>query len=317
MIDSRRRPTCSFTAQYWPPDAQVDDNMLFDLGQSLQRTLADGSLYQIGSTMRRVFAELESMKSSLDVFGAVADAVVNELPRALYLGDANVDYLAPLCHTPKDTLVATLNYDLTVETSASECGVPLTTGAEEWLGGFSWVFGGGRRLLKLHGSVDWTLVDAADRARLGNDRIVCSPRYTRGDPSAPFPRVIETHTGGFPAIVFGRGNKMRAEGPYTALLMAFERALMDSSNLLVVGYSFRDYHINTVLERWYSADRNGRGLFVVDPDFPTRPRGDDDYAWTINRRLHDGNPARGMLLPHRSLLRVPAREALPALFGPT
>lgn len=108
---------------------------------------------------------------------------------------------------------------------------------------------------------------------------------------------------------------MRPEGPYTALLVAFEAALMASPNLVVIGYSFRDTHVNAVLERWYTADPNGRGLFVVDPGFPSRPRMEKDYAWTIGRRLHGGNPGGGVLPPNRGLLRVGAAEGLAELFG--
>ncbi|KRF26367.1 hypothetical protein ASG95_19395 [Phycicoccus sp. Soil803] len=300
----------SFLAQ-----EKADDSVLLDLGQALKRAFAEGTHYEVGATVQRAFEELHALKSSHDVFGAVADALLNELPRALHLGDANIDYLAPMWQTPADTVVATLNYDMTVEASAAKCGVPLTTGAERWRGGFSWVFGEGRRLLKLHGSVDWTLVNADDPGRIGNDRIACFPRYTVGDPNAPYPRVVESRTSGAPAVVFGRGNKMRAEGPYTALLVAFEQALLASSNLVVIGYSFRDQHINTVLERWYNADRDGRGLFVVDPGFPSRPRGVDDYAWTVSRRLHDRNPGRGVLRANRGLLRTPAQAGLLELFG--
>jgi len=77
-----------------------------------------------------------------------------------------------------------------------------------------------------------------------------------------------------PLIIFGQRGKLRADGPFLALLRAFEQALFLADRLLVVGYSFRDAHINTVLHRWLITDST-RGIVVVDPNFNT---GDGFYT---------------------------------------
>jgi hypothetical protein len=52
-------------------------------------------------------------------------------------------------------------------------------------------------------------------------------------------------------------------------LRAFEQALSVADRLLVVGYSLRDEHINTVLQRWLAKD-SSRGVVLVDPHFRGR-----------------------------------------------
>ncbi len=66
------------------------------------------------------------------------------------------------------------------------------------------------------------------------------------------------------AVVFGSHNKLTAEGPFLDLLAEFKTELWQHSELLVIGYSFRDPHINYIIGRWLDADRK-RQIHVVDP----------------------------------------------------
>ena len=50
-----------------------------------------------------------------------------------------------------------------------------------------------------------------------------------------------------PAIVFGDENKLTAEGPVLEMFIRFRNDLRKASRLTIVGYSFRDAHINAEL----------------------------------------------------------------------
>jgi len=64
-------------------------------------------------------------------------------------------------------------------------------------------------------------------------------------------------------VIFGAGNKLRADGPYLALLREFDAALEETDVLLVVGYSFRDDHVNTMLTSWMNTKEEKR-MVILD-----------------------------------------------------
>ena len=48
-------------------------------------------------------------------------------------------------------------------------------------------------------------------------------------------------------MVFGAGEKHRSDGPFLDLLMEAKRSLSEALELVVVGYSFRDDHVNHLI----------------------------------------------------------------------
>jgi hypothetical protein len=82
-----------------------------------------------------------------------------------------------------------------------------------------------------------------------------------------------------PAVVFGQGNKLRAEGPYLDVLQAFRRELAGVERLVVVGYSFRDEHVNHYVTQWFN-ERVSRKLTIVDPSFSSNGT---PYAQSLRR----------------------------------
>jgi hypothetical protein len=58
------------------------------------------------------------------------------------------------------------------------------------------------------------------------------------------------------------------------LLAEFQTALKRSARLLIVGYSFRDDHINEAIRKWVSG-RPDRKIVVLDPREPARSFGPD------------------------------------------
>jgi SIR2-like domain len=67
-------------------------------------------------------------------------------------------------------------------------------------------------------------------------------------------------------VIFGGRNKLTAEGPFLDLLMRFKDALMDANRLIVIGYSFRDDHINHLVLSWLrgQSERSDRQMVIID-----------------------------------------------------
>jgi hypothetical protein len=149
---------------------------------------------------------------------------------------AKLDYLMPIVNLAKRQpilTIGTLNYDLTLESIFETASVALPDTVDSWSEkGFVEVPVGGPRLPV-----------SAVRRRTATDQ----------DPVHP-------------ALIFGGRNKLQADGPYLDLLRAFAADLEEAQELVVVGYSFRDDHVNTTIRTWFNRDSR-RTLTVIDPAF--------------------------------------------------
>ncbi len=191
-------------------------------------------------------------------FAYARNSVVRALIELLWVEEASrVGYLQPLVAQGKDDVltIASLNYDNTIELACADAGIPCSTGLDRWnnLEGFP-APTTGVDLLKLHGSVTW--------AKIRKDRVRTA--------EAPMPRTLvqeqaraSIQRGYEPAVIFGAGNKLTAEGPFLELLLAFRERLEAYDELVVIGYSFSDDHINDALWRWINR-RVVRRLHVID-----------------------------------------------------
>jgi hypothetical protein len=65
-------------------------------------------------------------------------------------------------------------------------------------------------------------------------------------------------------VIFGGGNKLTAEGPFMDLFHKFKRLLWKRQHLLVIGYSFRDDHINHLIEHWFTTRKPATKVIIVD-----------------------------------------------------
>jgi len=173
--------------------------------------------------------------------------MVAALQRALHIEPSAVDYLAPLLNVAERPLrIATLNYDRSVEILAARKGASLDTGVDAWTGGFDWEWDpeADIRLLKLHGSIDWILgSELAGDGRLAEDKVRVAQDWN-----------AENLVRGSLALVFGQRGKLRSNGPFLAMLREFDSFLSSTEHLVVIGYSFRDDHINAVIRRWFNLD---------------------------------------------------------------
>lgn len=174
------------------------------------------------------------------------------------------DYLTPLLdgstsETP--TVIATLNYDNAVEHAARTAGLEWSYGLLPGLRSVSAALSAQRKpitLLKLHGSANWRL----HRIGSGRHSDVVSDNDVQVMEMDDKP---ESHSAE-PALIFGDRQKLSADYPFFDLFLAFRDALQKARSVLVLGYSFRDDHVNSALRAWFSRD-DAHHLEIIDPEW--------------------------------------------------
>ncbi len=211
-----------------------------------------------------------------EVFDRVAESMIQMLRELVVIADeSRVSYLRPLlsfASQDQGLTIATLNYDNGVELLAAAESVGLTTGLDQWAatGDFARK-GTDVLLLKLHGSIDWV----SQPTVLSEERPL--PQQGARQATTQERRDLAYR----PLLVFGQGSKLTARGPFLDLLRAFRQELYRSDRLTVVGYSFRDEHINEYISQWLN-DRHERLLRIIDIRFPSNDVG---FAQLLRSRL--------------------------------
>jgi hypothetical protein len=233
--------------------------------------------------------------------GKIYRGVLNQMTLALrkvvhVTSAESVDYLSPIVNQGRlgTVTIATLNYDRTVELAASARGIECGTGIAEWSKSGKWKWPArGIKLLKLHGSIDWSWSGASDRSlRLPAQTLFASPN----------PLTDRTQ----PAVVFGHRGKLTAQGPFLELLGQFAQALDAATRLVIVGYSFRDEHINEYVRRWANGD-DARSIVVVDPLFPDI--GPNRYSRLAREKSFRADLVLGLVPPERPTEQQPYFDA--------
>ncbi|MDZ7734560.1 MAG: SIR2 family protein [Acidimicrobiia bacterium] len=205
--------------------------------------------YMWDRAVRRAIHEETNRDEGVHVASA-ANHAFEFLKLATHVTDPDrVAHLLPLVRHARDHppfTIASLNYDNTVELASESAGVSFSRGVDHWSDTeeLSFPESSEVRLLKLHGSVDWRLGPWRDDQQLAV-----------ADPKKP----------GRPAVIFGQGNKLTAEGPYLDLLAQFRDDLRSVSHLLVLGYSFRDDHVNEIIRRWLAPPKRRMRAVGVGP----------------------------------------------------
>lgn len=192
---------------------------------------------------------------STNLFEMTNSLMIRTLVEMVWLTDkSKVDYLIPLVSQGEnDTItIASLNYDNAIELAAEEANIFLDTGIDSWSeNGLFEKPEQGVELLKLHGSVDWVLSENRTGGLLPHNRVMQVPKERFGKWVA------------MPAVVFGSGNKLTARGPFLELFRTFQKRLEDHEELLVIGYSFRDEHINEVIFGWLNRSKENK-IVIID-----------------------------------------------------
>ncbi|MEV6283098.1 SIR2 family protein [Kribbella sp. NPDC051770] len=244
------------------------------------------------------------------VYRSLQIQMIDALRDCLELEGDTVDYLAPLLAI-KETgdgpiRIASLNYDRSVELLCGRAGMEVTTGVSLWSGGYDWSWEAGAdvRLLKLHGSIDWML-GSVSRGAMSDEGIHVGPR---GD-----------HTGlsnGRIGVVFGQREKLRSDGPFLAMLRELDEFLRAADHLTIVGYSFRDDHINAAVRRWFNSCADPH-LTIIDPGlFKSQER--SPFINSLRDAMlmpFDSDTGTQSLSPAHEILDVGAGEGLRQVFG--
>jgi hypothetical protein len=252
-------------------DWEILEPFAKDVAALARRTLGSPSSHVDVGRVRGALAPLkirgiESVRHEeiQRLLGRVRDLMLESLYDLLAIHDPKrVEYLKPLIDLVQEQgslTVATLNYDRSMELLAERYGEPCDTGIKTWLAEQPLQWQAERLvLLKLHGSIDWVVhrprwkrIFHPDEVGLHLDRfrVVDSPAHRTVDDD--------------PGIVFGEAGKLESHGPYLELLLAWAARLQKATDLVVVGYSFRDAHVNQFIARWFNKD-DSRRLVIVDP----------------------------------------------------
>lgn len=165
-----------------------------------------------------------------------------------------LDYLEPLLKFSFGNRIpiSTLNLDYMVEEACSKFGVPYSIGVQDGRSPqeVSWEEGS-LHFCKLHGSVEWQLEHALPenlvKFKLGNRN--CLPPDIGN-----FPNLIS---------IFGTAHKYRLSPPFNNLFKFFGNQLERADELYVIGYSFRDPHINEKFLWWCEGDAK-RTIFIAN-----------------------------------------------------
>lgn len=229
-----------------------------------------------GSPLRRTIDQL--WRALVDIFS------LNEAPT-----QPKFKYLADLASDLRGQTIVTLNYDDALEHM------------QGWAMTFRIISGpypeavvdGDRltrplRLIKLHGSLDWSRDD--DTGDVWPLSPTVSFRHT--------PEAWDAHT---PGIIFGAGNKLRPDGPYLALYQEFLESLAMAHQVIIIGYSFRDAHVNEALRRWFLYQANNGDLLRVG-----------DVGDGLPARVEAWRQLRGLDV---EFIQGPAEERMPDLLA--
>lgn len=296
-------------------ESLVFDGSLPAIDEPLQDALFNEAAFNSVRELMLNFLKAARMRSATDeTFRLLSVEMIHALRDLVRVDAVSVEYLAPLLDVKRDgpLKIATLNYDRSIEELCDLSGVRCDRGIEAWTGGHEWTWNGSSevQLLKLHGSIDWFTEQRVGPGYLPEPSI----RVASGD-------VDSRHVGQSPALVFGARGKLTPDGPFLAMLREFDAFLSSADHLVVVGYSFRDEHINVAVRRWLNHDNDVR-LTVIDPFFSDVPGWTHSsvampFRETLRRAMldHSGPPHPEKWSPRFQVLQVPASSGLPYLVG--
>jgi hypothetical protein len=217
------------------------------------------SSYSFSKELTKAIHSADKIPGEGRIFSETCELMIKSLIDLVWIKEhEKVSYLKPIISVFKkqnQLCVATLNYDNSIELLASSNSIECNTGIINWSKNGEFknendsIF-----LLKLHGSIDWKL----DRKKTSSDRPLPHSRIEIETPNNLNDEYYR------PAVIFGQRNKLTAEGPFLDLMHAFQKELSKYEQVIVIGYSFRDDHINEYLTQWINYSSTNR-IIVVDP----------------------------------------------------
>lgn len=208
-----------------------------------QLAIGMGGVRGIVELLRKV-----TSRSNVSDLSNVEKSLLRALVQCLQHNSEKIKYIEDILSIIKENNgdIVTLNYDLAVEKAAENIGFSYDYGLDKWnsekIVKFKRSSPIGLRVVKLHGSLNWF--------SNGDDITV----RDRGDKEWILPNLV----------FGGASGKLKIDGPFLQLRHEFQTRLLACNNLVVIGYSFQDEHLNSIIRRWSSTRRNAK-LIVVDP----------------------------------------------------
>jgi SIR2-like domain len=228
---------------------------------------------------------------------ARATAALVALPRVLELKDSSrAGYLTPLLE-PRDgarRVIATVNYDNAIEIAASDCFprialetciVPHGDTLDCWNRNRRIVPGKtGVSLLKLHGSVTWRYTDSRIVGSSNGPQLIDEiDERIHGFPAPDESSIRDLVNIRDPALIYDPVAKLGGPGPFVKLLGAFQDELWATDALVIIGYSFRDDHINSIIWDW--SGRGPKKIIIVNGPGFAPDRTASPWAFNLDNRL--------------------------------
>lgn len=226
---------------------------------------------------QRLSATVGGSDELMRIAGATSD-YIDDIVRSLLGGPIGpFDHLTAITDAFADATIenitlATLNQDLVLEHAFRERGTRYSDGFDDafgtlrvWNDTFSVP---NRKLLKLHGSIDWwryTLTRDGWTGQFTARAVDGDPEHARGPANEP----LDYPALGRPLILTGTFNKILSypSGIFADQHHRLHEALAVADVLVVIGYGFRDKAINSRIVAW--AERPGqRRMVVVHADPP-------------------------------------------------
>jgi hypothetical protein len=223
------------------------------------------SSFSFSKELTKAIHSADKISGEGRIFDETCELMIKSLINFVWIKDPEkISYLKPIVSSflKHDQLcVATLNYDNAIELLASTNSIECDTGIINWSKTGEFI---SRKdsifLLKLHGSIDWEL----KKKERSSDHPLPQSRIEIADPDDVIEKFYR------PAVIFGQRNKLTAEGPFLDLMHAFQKELLINQQLIVIGYSFRDEHINEYLTQWINNSSTNR-MVVIDPKIDSNP----------------------------------------------
>jgi hypothetical protein len=313
LAERRELEVTPFVASWLPAVDAWDQAQSLGMGffdRNLQKAIVEGRGRSARDLITDLIKSVTGSQSTGATYRQLAQWMLEELRDLVAVTQKQLSYLVPLVDPgarDEGLTIASLNYDLAIEGAAELRGVDLSTGIREWIETSRWSWPDtGIRLLKLHGSIDWSWTQLpAGEGELPR-RSVTPDALNEG------PGPVRARA---PALIFGQRGKLRAEGPFLSLLAEFENQLAGASRLIVIGYSFRDDHVNELIRRWL-ADDASRTILAVDPVWPSPgPYPSDDFRIELNRHLIPPRRTPDAFEPRLTVWNKTCGQALQELAG--
>jgi hypothetical protein len=231
-----------------------------DYSSLLASITVNGSSSSFEDAFEKIIYKLTS-SGSKQILNETSELMIRRLIKMVWIQEAGkVEYLYPLLRFSSEmkSTIATLNYDNSIELAGKNLNLEVDSGLESWLSKESFRFDHKKiPLIKLHGSIDWESTKVTDKNAFPLDYFKVVKREIRDVNTVDFD----------PMVVFGGKNKLTTKGPFLELLRAFESKLRVSRNLVVIGYSFGDEHINDLIKKWFLQSLHRR-IIIIDPKLP-------------------------------------------------